>query len=166
MRLPVLSVAKSVSLATTLLSRFLQPRIKPCWRRHWLVICLPIAIRRLRTSRRSSPGANFGTLTSANGQPGARLCKYKPQRHSARTNCRDKTASPPYRARNRARNRIMSEENGALPYLQQSGTYSPSIIEDIQVKAELGRYRIRGFGTLRERRWPTFDDLTFLPSTL
>jgi glutamate synthase domain-containing protein 2 len=40
------------------------------------------------------------------------------------------------------------------------------VIEDIQAKAELGRYRIRGFGTLRDRRWPTFDDLTFLPATL
>jgi glutamate synthase domain-containing protein 2 len=30
----------------------------------------------------------------------------------------------------------------------------------------LGRYRIRGFGTLRERHWATFDDLTFLPCTL
>ena len=60
----------------------------------------------------------------------------------------------------------MPEEKGVLPNLQQSGTYTASIIEDIQTKAELGRYRIRGFGTLRERRWPTFDDLTFLPSTL
>jgi glutamate synthase domain-containing protein 2 len=47
-----------------------------------------------------------------------------------------------------------------------SGTYTPGIIEDIQVKAELGRYRIRGFGTLRPRTWATFDDLTFLPCGL
>ena len=45
-------------------------------------------------------------------------------------------------------------------YLRTSGTFTPDIIEDIQVKAELGRYRIRGFGTLRERQWATFDDLT------
>ena len=51
-------------------------------------------------------------------------------------------------------------------YLRTSGTFTPDIIEDIQVKAELGRYRIRGFGTLRERRWATFDDLTFIPCTL
>ena len=50
--------------------------------------------------------------------------------------------------------------------LRTSGTFTPDIIEDIQVKAELGRYRIRGFGTLRERRWATFDDLTFIPCTL
>ena len=30
-----------------------------------------------------------------------------------------------------------------------SPVYTPEVIEDIQVKAELGRYRIRGFGTLR-----------------
>ena len=51
-------------------------------------------------------------------------------------------------------------------YLRTSGTFTPDIIEDIQVKAELGRYRIRGFGTLRERQWATFDDLTFIPCTL
>ncbi|HTY54307.1 MAG TPA: FMN-binding glutamate synthase family protein [Candidatus Binataceae bacterium] len=50
--------------------------------------------------------------------------------------------------------------------LKSSDTFSPEVIEDIQTKAELGRYRIRGFGILRERRWPTFDDLTFLPCTL
>src|SRR5207244_3368961 len=47
-----------------------------------------------------------------------------------------------------------------------SGTCTPSVIEDIQVKAELGRYRIRGFGTLRPRTWATFDDLTFIPCGL
>jgi methylamine---glutamate N-methyltransferase subunit C len=52
------------------------------------------------------------------------------------------------------------------PDLQQSHTFSPDVIEDIQAKAQLGRYRIRGFGTLRERRWATFDDLTFIPCTL
>ncbi|MCC7352418.1 MAG: FMN-binding glutamate synthase family protein [Anaerolineae bacterium] len=51
-------------------------------------------------------------------------------------------------------------------YLQTSATYTPDVIEDIQAKAELGRYRMRGFGALRERRWATFDDLTFLPCTL
>ena len=50
--------------------------------------------------------------------------------------------------------------------LQHSGTFTPEVIEDIQTKAQLGRYRIRGFGTLRERRWATFDDLTFIPCTL
>jgi glutamate synthase domain-containing protein 2 len=49
---------------------------------------------------------------------------------------------------------------------QPSGTYTPGVIEDIQAKAELGRYRIRGFGTLRPRTWSTFDDLTFIPAGL
>ena len=30
----------------------------------------------------------------------------------------------------------------------------------------MGRYRIRGFGTLRPRTWATFDDLTFIPAGL
>src|SRR5579859_4777551 len=51
-------------------------------------------------------------------------------------------------------------------FLQSSGTFSPGVIDDIQTKAESGLYRIRGYGTLRERRWATFDDLTFLPCSL
>ena len=50
--------------------------------------------------------------------------------------------------------------------LQTSGIFQPGVIEDIQAKAESGLYAIRGFGTLRERRWATFDDLTFLPCSL
>src|SRR5437879_13619677 len=50
--------------------------------------------------------------------------------------------------------------------LQASGIFQPAVIEDIQTKAETGLYRIRGYGTLRPRRWATFDDLTFLPSPL
>jgi glutamate synthase domain-containing protein 2 len=50
--------------------------------------------------------------------------------------------------------------------LQSSGTFRPEVIEDIQTKAETGLYRIRGYGALRERRWATFDDLTFLPCSL
>ena len=50
--------------------------------------------------------------------------------------------------------------------LQSSSTFQPEVIDDIQAKAASGLYRIRGWGTLRERRWATFDDLTFLPCSL
>jgi glutamate synthase domain-containing protein 2 len=50
--------------------------------------------------------------------------------------------------------------------LEPSGTFRPEVIQDIQIKADTGLYRIRGYGTLRERRWATFDDLTFLPCSL
>jgi glutamate synthase domain-containing protein 2 len=50
--------------------------------------------------------------------------------------------------------------------LQESAIFQPAVIEDIQTKAETGLYRIRGYGTLRQRRWATFDDLTFLPCSL
>jgi glutamate synthase domain-containing protein 2 len=49
---------------------------------------------------------------------------------------------------------------------QQSGIFKPAVIDAIQHKAESGLYEMRGFGTLRERRWATFDDLTFLPCSL
>ena len=50
--------------------------------------------------------------------------------------------------------------------LRQSNIWRPETIEDIQTKAELGRYRIRGFSALRSRSLPSFDDLTFIPCTL
>src|SRR5947209_3722668 len=50
--------------------------------------------------------------------------------------------------------------------MESSGTFTPAVIEDIQIKSELARYRIRGFGALRPRTWATLDDLTFIPATL
>jgi glutamate synthase domain-containing protein 2 len=50
--------------------------------------------------------------------------------------------------------------------LRPSPVYTPRVIEEIQEKAQLGRYRIRGFGTLREKPLPSLDDLTFLPASL
>src|SRR5918912_2946934 len=50
--------------------------------------------------------------------------------------------------------------------MERSGTFTPGVIEDIQIKADLARYRIRGFGILRPRTWATFDDLTFVPCGL
>jgi len=50
--------------------------------------------------------------------------------------------------------------------LKSSGVFSQEVIRQIQTKAATGLYEIRGFGTLRERRWATFDDLTFLPCSL
>jgi glutamate synthase domain-containing protein 2 len=52
------------------------------------------------------------------------------------------------------------------PVLRQSSVWRPETIEDIQEKADLGRYRIRGFSALRSRPLPCFDDLVFIPCTL
>ena len=40
-------------------------------------------------------------------------------------------------------------EGGVLRPLRPSQIYRPDVMEDIHIKAELGRYRFRGFGTLR-----------------
>jgi glutamate synthase domain-containing protein 2 len=50
--------------------------------------------------------------------------------------------------------------------VEASAVFTAAVIEDIQIKAELARYRIRGFGALRRRTWATFDDLSFVPGTL
>jgi glutamate synthase domain-containing protein 2 len=50
--------------------------------------------------------------------------------------------------------------------MRRSPVYTPGVIAEIQEKAQLGRYRIRGFGTLRTRPLPSLDDLTFLPASL
>ncbi len=54
------------------------------------------------------------------------------------------------------------EERRTVPH--NHAVWRPEVIEDIQVKAELGRYRYRGMSTTRPV--PNFDDLTFLTCTL
>src|SRR5207344_3642424 len=48
--------------------------------------------------------------------------------------------------------------------LQSLWVWSPETIEDIQSKADLGRYTNRGLGMTK--RPPHFEDLTFVPCTL
>ena len=48
--------------------------------------------------------------------------------------------------------------------LGQSFIYKPEVIDDIHIKAELGRYRMRGMSLFKNI--PTWDALTFLPGTL
>ncbi|HEY2942064.1 MAG TPA: FMN-binding glutamate synthase family protein [Vicinamibacteria bacterium] len=57
-------------------------------------------------------------------------------------------------------------EGRVLSPLRTSRVFPPEVMEDIQIKAELGRYRFRGFGTIRPRPLPSFDDLTFLTCSL
>lgn len=47
---------------------------------------------------------------------------------------------------------------------QPNPLFSPAVIADIQEKAHLGRYRLRGFGARREL--PSLDDLTVIPAGL
>jgi glutamate synthase domain-containing protein 2 len=48
--------------------------------------------------------------------------------------------------------------------LGKSKIFTPEVIDDIHIKSELGRYRMRGFSMFK--KIPTWDDLTFLPGTL
>ena len=48
--------------------------------------------------------------------------------------------------------------------LGRSFIFPPDVIDDIHIKSELGRYRMRGFSLFK--KIPSWDDLTFLPGTL
>ena len=48
--------------------------------------------------------------------------------------------------------------------LGSSKIFTPEVINDIHIKSELGRYRMRGFSLFK--KIPHWDDLTFLPGTL
>ncbi len=48
--------------------------------------------------------------------------------------------------------------------LGRSSIFTREVMDDIHIKSELGRYRMRGFSLFKEI--PTFDHLTFLPGTL
>ena len=61
----------------------------------------------------------------------------------------------------------MIESNGRAvdaPVLRESPLWPRVVIEDIQTKAQLGRYRMQGFSM--HRVVPNLDDLTFVPCTL
>ena len=60
----------------------------------------------------------------------------------------------------------MSDENAPSPHnrLGHSRIFTPEVIDDIHVKAELGRYRMRGFSMFK--KIPHWDELIFLPGTL
>ena len=48
--------------------------------------------------------------------------------------------------------------------LGRSRIFTPEVINDIHMKAELGRYRMRGFSMFK--KIPHWDELVFLPGTL
>jgi glutamate synthase domain-containing protein 2 len=48
--------------------------------------------------------------------------------------------------------------------LGQNFLFNPRVIDDIHIKSDLGRYRMRGMAMFKPI--PTWDDLTFLPGTL
>ena len=48
--------------------------------------------------------------------------------------------------------------------LGRSPIFTPEVINDIHMKAELGRYRMRGFSMFK--KMPSWDELIFLPGTL
>ena len=61
----------------------------------------------------------------------------------------------------------MADENGApsqKDVLGRSRIFTPEVVNDIHIKAELGRYRMRGFSIFKPI--PHWDELVFLPGTL
>ena len=59
-------------------------------------------------------------------------------------------------------NEKIEERNKSL--LGKNAIFTPEVIDDIHIKAQLGRYRMRGMALMK--KIPTFDDLVFLPGTL
>src|SRR5260370_13973809 len=66
-------------------------------------------------------------------------------------------------ARGEAHDMSTSEEGGRR-VLGHSSIFTPEVINDIHVKSELGRYRMRGFSMFKPI--PNWDQLMFLPGTL
>ena len=48
--------------------------------------------------------------------------------------------------------------------LGKSFIFPKAVMDDIHIKSDLGRYRMRGFSLFK--KIPTWDDLTFMPGTL
>ena len=60
--------------------------------------------------------------------------------------------------------RIDETEASQKTVLGRSNIFTPEVIDDIHMKAELGRYRMRGFSMFK--KIPHWDELIFLPGTL
>ena len=58
----------------------------------------------------------------------------------------------------------MSKPKREPNIIGKSFMFPPEVIDDIHIKSELGRYRMRGFSLFK--KIPTWDDLTFMPGTL
>src|SRR5712691_9803282 len=60
----------------------------------------------------------------------------------------------------------MSDANGhaSMGVMRESPLWPRHVIDDIQTKGQLGRYRMQGFSM--HRKVTGFDDLTFVPCTL
>ena len=60
----------------------------------------------------------------------------------------------------------MADENAPSQrtILGRSKIFTPDVINDIHMKSELGRYRMRGFSMFK--KIPHWDELIFLPGTL
>ena len=54
--------------------------------------------------------------------------------------------------------------NDKKSLLGQNAIFTPDVINDIHIKSQLGRYRMRGMALMK--KIPHWDDLTFLPGTL
>ena len=62
--------------------------------------------------------------------------------------------------------KTQSKKNGhdKKSLLGQNAIFTPDVINDIHIKSQLGRYRMRGMALMK--KIPHWDDLTFLPGTL
>jgi len=56
----------------------------------------------------------------------------------------------------------MTKRNTQL--LGKNSIFTPEVMDDIHIKSQLGRYRMRGMALMK--KIPHWDDLVFLPGTL
>ena len=62
------------------------------------------------------------------------------------------------------KNHKVKKNNKDKSILCKNAIFTPDVINDIHIKSQLGRYRMRGMALMK--KIPHWDDLTFLPGTL
>ena len=80
----------------------------------------------------------------------------------AKKNSKSRTKSKVKTKSNGNEKRNFSKRNKSL--LGYNSIFTPEVIDDIHIKAQLGRYRMRGMALMK--KIPAFDDLVFLAGTL
>src|SRR5450631_2103945 len=107
------------------------------------------------TCRRSSPAGSSGTTTISSLPRRSSFSRYREKGKQTMAKEKKAPVTVPTTKKKLSRNTHV---------LGQSAIFTPQVMDDIHIKSELGRYRMRGFSLFK--KIPSWDDLTFLPGTL
>src|SRR5258706_3900350 len=121
----------------------------------WRASSASTASSRPARSASSYAGASSGTTTTASRPNASSSSDWRGQREAL---------AKPAGSTERRKEHVTTIDREGKAVLGHSNIFTPDVINDIPVKPELGRYRMRGFSMFKPI--PHWDQLMFMPGTL